>query len=172
MWMLCRSAVERGLIVKVKVSQDTLGSYLFTLAEERLGVLLDQLKEVTGEREGCLGVSATTSETWTWDKWWIDRWLGYSGNQIPEWPEMFTGRLQRGATSISFPVFTARLNVSHRYPAALKESSWIRPLCIISVFGYFLFFPGHSRVKSLNVTNFLWFMIATSLRIASCVDAA
>lgn len=110
----------------MKVSQDTLGSYLFTLAEERLGVLLDQLKEVTAEREG----------------------------------------------SISFPVFTARLNVSHRYPAALKESSGIRPLCIISVFGYFLFFPGHSRVKSLNVTNFLWFMIATSLRIASCVDAA
>lgn len=102
------------------------GSYLFTLAEERLGVLLDQLKEVTAEREG----------------------------------------------SISFPVFTARLNVSHRYPAALKESSGIRPLCIISVFGYFLIFPGHSRVKSLNVTNFLWFMIATWLRIASCVDAA
>lgn len=50
---------------KVKVSQDTLGSYLFTLAEERLGVLLDQLKVATGEREGCLGVSATTSETWT-----------------------------------------------------------------------------------------------------------
>lgn len=85
--------------------------------------------------------------------------------------QMFTGRLQRGATSISFPVFTARLNVGHRYPAALKDSSGIRPLCIISVFAYFLFFPGHSRVKSLNVTNFLWFMIATSLRIASCVDA-
>lgn len=50
---------------KVKVSQDTLGNYLFTLAEERLGVLLDQLKVVTGEMEGCLGVSATTSETWT-----------------------------------------------------------------------------------------------------------
>lgn len=29
--------------------------------ERRLGVLLDQLREVTGEREGCLGVSATTS---------------------------------------------------------------------------------------------------------------
>lgn len=81
--------------------------------------------------------------------------------------QMFTGRLQRGATSISFPVFTARLNVSHRYPAAWKDSSGIRP-----VFAYFLFFPGHSRVKSLNVTNFLWFMIVTSLRIASCVDAA
>lgn len=83
MWMLYRSAVERGLIVKWRCLRIRWG-VISTLAEERLGVLLDQLKVVTGEREGCLGVSATTSETWTWDKWWIDRWLGYSGNQIPD----------------------------------------------------------------------------------------
>lgn len=167
MWMLYRSAVERELSVKMKVSQDTLGSL--------------SLYASWGTPPRCSPRSA-------WGRWlgrardvWVsllqrlplklDRWLGYSGNQIPEWPEMFTGQLQRGATSISFPVFTARLNVSHRYPAALKESSGIRPLCIISMFGYFLFFPGRSRVKSLNVTNFLWFLIAMSLQIASCVDA-